>query len=81
MKIIKCETGGTYNPSSQNWKGNFSNGHDGKDARGWSQIIWRYHTHLDYNRLFEPRYNIKSFSDLSDRGTNWGPWIVGGCYP
>lgn len=66
MRVVDCETGGTYNPRSLGRAG----------ERGLFQIHpvnWAP-MHLNPGRLFERRYNARAAFRLSHGGTDWSPW-------
>lgn len=74
MKIVKCETGGTYYARARNPK---------SGALGLFQIIWYWHQWAQKWRLTDPYYNafVASRLHYNTGHPTWMPWIVGGCYP
>lgn len=64
MRVVKCETGGTYNPRSLGRAG----------ERGLFQIHPVHFSSLDPGRLFERAYNARVAFRLSHGGTDWSPW-------
>lgn len=72
MNVVACETGRTYSPRAINRS---------SGAQGLFQIIWYWHQRFNRSRLYDPYYNAWAASIISNHGTNWQPWIVGGCYP
>lgn len=67
-RVVRCETGGTFNPRSMGDAG----------ERGLFQIHPVHFGWLNERRLFEPRYNARAAYRLSHGGRNWSHWT---CQP
>lgn len=68
LRIVSCETGGTFNPRTLG---------DGGDSLGIFQINVVWH-HLPWvgprERLFNPYHNAKVAWRISGGGRDWSPW-------
>jgi hypothetical protein len=64
LRVVRCETGGTFNPRARNRSG----------ASGLFQVIARWHPWVNARRLFDPDYNAKVALRISHGGTTWDAW-------
>jgi len=67
--IAGAESG--YNPNATNTAGN-TNGID----VGLAQINTYWHPQYNYNKLFDPQYNANAAFAISNKGTNFTPWVT-----